>query len=306
MATLVDQLGRVLIPLITPFHEDGSINHGLLAEMAQMVIDRGFCDSIIVGGTTGEFISLTYEERISLWRTVKEAVGDRVPLVAGTGAAYTQHAIELTREAERLGYDVAMVVAPYYLKPTQEGIFQHFKAVADATSLPILLYNIPLFTGTNIDPATVSRLTAACHNIRAIKEEAGVNPMQASEFHLGTPDSFVVYCGDDMMVLQVLAQGGVGVVSGGSHVIGDKVKHMIDLFMKGETLDAANLSLALFRFYQSLNQNGRINPIPILRAAISMSWKDVGSPRLPLLPATEEERAVVRRILADLGVAVSA
>ena len=130
--------------------------------------------------------------------------------------------------------------------------------------------------------------------------------MQSSEFHLGTPDAFVVYCGDDMMVLQVLAQGGVGVVSGGSHVVGDKVKQMIDLFMKGESLKATDLSLDLFRFYQSLNQNGRINPIPILRAAISMSWKEVGSPRLPLLPATDEERAVVHSILADLGVAVSA
>ena len=305
MSTIASQLGRVLVPLVTPFNDDGSVNHDRLAEMAQMVIDRGFCDSLIVGGTTGEFISLTYEERVSLWETVVEAVGGQVPLIAGTGAAYTGHAVELTRKAERLGFTAAMVVAPYYLKPTQEGIYQHFHAVAEATSLPVMLYNIPLFTGVNIDPDTVTALSQL-DNVLMIKEEAGVNPTQAAEFHLGTPDRFCVYCGDDTMVLQVLAQGGVGVVSGGSHVIGDRMKQMIDQFMKGDAIGASETSLQLFRFFRTLNQNGRINPIPILRAAISMTWKDIGSPRLPLLPATEAECAVVREVLADLGVSVPA
>lgn len=306
MSSIDEKFGRILVPLITPFKEDGSIDHERLAELALMVIDRGHCDSLIVGGTTGEFISLTYEERISLWHTVKETVGNRVPLIAGTGAAYTGHAIQLTKEAEKIGFDLAMVVAPYYLKPTQEGIYHHFKAIASATSLPIMLYNIPLFTGSNIDPETVIRLANECDNILAIKEEAGVNPLQATEFAQGTPDRFVVYCGDDMMVLQVLAQGGVGVVSGGSHIIGNLMKQMIDLFLNGDARGASKLNLDLYSFFSALNQNGRVNPIPILRAAISMAWKDVGDPRLPLLPCTEAERAVVEQVLRQLGVTVVA
>ncbi|MEW6578541.1 MAG: 4-hydroxy-tetrahydrodipicolinate synthase [Chloroflexota bacterium] len=304
MNTLDSLLGRVLIPFITPFHENGEVDHQTLGELAEMVIERDFCDSVIVGGTTGEFVSLTYEERIGIFRTVKEAVSGRVPIIAGTGAAYTKHAIMLTHEAERLGFDTAMVVAPYYLKPTQEGIYRHFKAVAESTKLPVMLYNIPLFTGVNIEPDTLAALSQV-DNILAIKEEAGVNPTQTSEFHFGTPDRFVVYCGDDTMVLQTLTQGGVGVVSGGSQIIGDRMKAMIDLFMKGDAIGSTKISLELFPFFKALNQNGRVNPIPILRAAISMTWKNVGDPRLPLVPATEAERQHVREVLTALGVALS-
>lgn len=306
MSKLDERLGAVLIPMITPFKEDGEIDHDCLATLAQMLIDRDFCDSLIVGGTTGEFISLTFEERIGLLRTVKEAVGDQVPLIAGTGAAYTKHAIMLTQEAERLGYDVAMVVGPYYLIPTQEGIYRHYKAVAESTRLPVMIYNIPLFSAINVDASTLAALANDVDNILAVKEEAGVNPTQASAFRLGAPDRFVVYSGDDTMVLPVLAQGGVGVVSGGSMVIGDRMKQMIDLFMKGDALAATKIGLDLFRFFKTLNQNGRVNPIPILRAAISMTWQEVGAPRLPLLPATEEEQQVVRQVLTDLRVPVIA
>lgn len=304
METLDKLLGRVLIPFVTPFKEDGEIDHQTLGELADMVIERGFCDSVIVGGTTGEFISMTYEERVSIFRTVKEAVDDRVPIVAGTGAAYTKHAMMLTQEAEALGIDVAMVVAPYYLKPTQEGIYRHFKAIAESTKLPILLYNIPLFTGSNIDPDTLIALSQI-DNILAVKEEAGINPLQSSDFYLGTPDRFKVFCGDDMMVLQTLAQGGVGVVSGGSQVIGDRMKHMIDLFMKGDSIESTKISLELYPFFKSLNQNGRVNPIPILRAAIGMTWKEMGNPRPPLVPATEQEREHVRNVLQRMGVALA-
>jgi 4-hydroxy-tetrahydrodipicolinate synthase len=303
METLDKLLGRVLIPFVTPFDENGNVDHQTLGELADMVIERDFCDSVIVGGTTGEFISLTYEERISVFRTIKEAVNGRVPVVAGTGAAYTKHAIMLTQEAEALGFDVAMVVAPYYLKPTQEGIYRHFKAIAESTSLPILLYNIPLFTGSNIDPDTLISLSQI-DNILGIKEEAGINPLQSTDFQLGTPDRFKVFCGDDMMVLQTLAQGGVGVVSGGSQVIGDRMKKMIDLFMKGDSIESTKISLELYPFFKALNQNGRVNPIPILRAAISMTWKEIGDPRSPLVPATANERDHVRDVLQRMNVAL--
>jgi 4-hydroxy-tetrahydrodipicolinate synthase len=301
MERLDSVLGRVLIPLITPFREDGVVDYDTLADLAKMVIDRGFCDSIIVGGTTAEFISLSYEERIKLFRVVRDAVGKRVPIIAGTGAAYTQHAIALTHEAEQLGYDVAMVVAPYYLKPTQEGIYQHYKAIAASTKLPILLYNIPLFTGSNIDPETLCALTKI-PNVKAIKEEAGVNPTQASDYAIVAPKDFVVYCGDDTMVLQVLTQGGVGVVSGGSMIIGDRMKEMIDCYFTGNFVEAQNIHMQLYEFFHAFNQNGRVNPIPLVRAAIGMAWRDVGAPRMPLLPATEPEKAELKRILVKMGV----
>jgi 4-hydroxy-tetrahydrodipicolinate synthase len=303
MERLDSVLGRVLIPLITPFREDGAVDYDTLADLANMVIDRGFCDSIIVGGTTGEFISLTFEERIKLLRVVRDAVGKRVPLVAGTGAAYTQHAIALTHEAEQLGYDVAMVVTPYYLKPNQEGIYQHFKAVAESTKLPILLYNIPLFTGSNIDPETLLAL-AKISNVKAIKEEAGINPTQASDYALVAPKDFVVYCGDDTMVLQVLTQGGVGVVSGGSMIIGDRMKQMIECYFSGNVIEAQKIHMQLYEFFHTFNQNGRVNPIPLVREVIGMTWRDVGAPRLPLLPATEPEKAELRRILVKMGVGI--
>ena len=294
-------LGRVLVPLITPFREDGAVDYDRLAELAQMVVERNFCDSIIVGGTTGEFISLTFEERKQLFRTVRDAVGKRVPIVAGAGAAYTQHAVDLAREAEQLGYTATMVVVPYYLKPTQAGIYQHFKIVAESTKLPILLYNIPLFTGSNIDPETLSEL-AKIPNVQGIKEEAGINPTQASDYALVAPKDFVVYCGDDTMVLQVLTQGGVGVVSGGSMIIGDRMEKMIDCYFKGNVAEAQKIQIQLYEFFHAFNQNGRVNPIPLVRAAIDMTWRNVGAPRLPLLPATDPEKAELKRILVKMGV----
>jgi len=290
----------VLIPLITPFKPDGAVDSETLVDLAKMVVDRNLCDSIIVSGTTGEFPALTFEERADLFRLVREAVGDRVPLIAGTGAASTRETIALTRVAEQAGYTVAMVVAPFYQKPTQEGIYLHYKAVAEATRLPIMLYNIPLFTGVNINPETLGAL-ARIPNIRAIKEEAGINPTQASEYARVIPSDFAVYCGDDTMVLQVLAQGGVGVVSGGSLLIGARMKEMIAAYFRGDNATAQALHLQMYELFRAFNQNGRVNPIPLLRSALSIAWREVGPPRLPLLPGTEAEKAELRRILVQLG-----
>ena len=301
MERLHEMLGRVLIPLVTPFREDGAVDVDTLADLARMVIDRDYCDSIIVGGTTGEFAALSFEERLTLFRVVREAVQGRVPLIAGTGAASTRQAVALTQAAEGLGYAVAMVVSPFYQKPTQEGIYQHFKAVAEATRLPIMLYNIPLFTGVNIEPGTLAAL-ARLPNVRAIKEEAGINPTQASEFALVVPPDFSVYCGDDTMVLQVLVQGGVGVVSGGSAVVGDRMKAMIRAYLQGDNATAQALHLQMYALFRAFNQSGRINPIPLLRAAIGLTWREVGPPRPPLTPATAEERAELARVLTRMGV----
>ena len=301
MERLDKVLGKVIIPLVTPFKKDGSVDEQLLGELAYMVIERGFGDSIIVSGTTGEFVSLSMEERKRIFQVVRDAVGKKIPIIAGTGAACTQHTIQLTQEAEKLGYTVAMVVAPYYQKPTQAGIYEHYRRVAASTSLPIMLYNIPLFTGVNIDASTLKELVKI-PNIRAIKEEAGINPTQASEYALVADKDFVIYCGDDTMVIQVLSQGGKGVVSGGSLVVGNLMKEMINSYEKGDVSSTQSLQLKLYEFFHSFNQNGRVNPIPLIRTAVSLTWKDVGDPRLPLLPATQEEKMELSRILKKLNI----
>ncbi len=303
MKTLAEIMGRVSVPLVTPFHEDETVNHEALGRLVDFVITRNFCDSLIVTGTTGEFYSLSDEERIEIWKTALAACGKRVPLVAGTGAASTRAAVRFTELAERMGFDVAMCVLPYYSRPTQEGIHRHLEAVAAATSLPILIYNIPLFTGVNLEPATLEKLVQI-PNIRGIKEEAGIQPTQATAFALRTPPEFSIYCGDDTMVLQVLPQRGVGVVSGGSQAIGNWMKAMIAAYYAGDNERASRIYFRLAPFFESLNQNGRVNPIPILRAAIEMvSGIRIGPPRRPQMPATEQERritgAIVRRLAEE-------
>jgi 4-hydroxy-tetrahydrodipicolinate synthase len=300
MARIDEKFGKVLLPMVTPFGKDEQIDHDLAAELAVWLVERGYCDSIIVGGTTAEFYAMTYQERLSLFKTVKKAVGSSIPLIAGTGAASTMHAISMTQAAASLGYDAAMVVAPFYSKPTQEGILHYFQAVAAAVKIPVMVYNIPLFTGVNVNPPTLEKL-AKIENIVAVKEEAGINPTQTSDFILCVPKDFAVYCGDDTMVLPAMAQGAVGVVSGGSHAIGDLVKKMIGLFLSGKLRDATEMHLKLYRFFRALSGKGRTNPIPLVRAAVSLIWKDVGPPRSPLLPPDEEEKAALASVLRDLG-----
>ena len=300
MKTLAEIMGRVSVPLVTPFHDNEDVNHEALAQLVDFVITRGFADSIIVTGTTGEFYSLTDDERIEVWKTVRTAAAGRVPLVAGVGAASTRRSVYFTGIAGQMGFDVAMCVLPFYSKPTQEGVLRHYRAVAAATSLPVLIYNIPLFTGINMEPETLEEL-AQVPNIRGIKEEAGIQPTQATAFALRTADDFSIYCGDDTMVLQVLPQRGVGVVSGGSQAIGDWMKGQIQAYYAGDNAKASQIYFRMAPFFTSLNQNGRINPIPILRGAIErVSGIKIGSPRSPQVPATAAELDIMNTILDGL------
>jgi 4-hydroxy-tetrahydrodipicolinate synthase len=301
MKTLLEIMGRVSVPLVTPFYANEDVNHEALGQLVDYIINRNLCDSIIVTGTTGQFYALTDEERLEIWKTVKAANRGRVPLVAGVGSASTRASIRFARIAEEMGYDVAMCVLPYYGKPTQEGIRRHFEAVSSATKLPVLIYNIPLFTGVNMEPETLVQLVKI-PNIRGIKEEAGIQPTQATSFALHTPEDFSIYCGDDTMVLQVLPQRGVGVVSGGSQVIGGCMKAMIDAYYKGDNVEASRIYFKMAPFFASLNQNGRIDPVPILRAAIEKaSGIKIGPPRGPQVPATADEMAVAGAILDGIG-----
>lgn len=296
------KFGRVLVPMITPFNkEDQSVDYQTARKVARYLKDNRLCDSIIVAGTTGEFHSLTKEERVKLFVEVKEELGDEIPLIAGAGAVSTVEVIEYVREAEKIGYDAVMVVTPYYCRPDQDGIFEHYRLIARNTHLPVMVYNIPLFTGVNVSPETLGKL-AEIENIFAIKDEAALNPLQTTDYILATKGEIPVYSGDDTMVLQVLLQGGVGVVSGGSHVVGDLMRKTIDCFLRYEIDEARQTFLSMYELFVAFRGEGRINPTPLVKAAFELvSGLPVSMPRYPLKPATPNELEKLKSVLKKLG-----
>lgn len=303
MTNLGKKLGHILIPLATPFYKDTQdVNCDAAAKVADHVITKGFCDSVIVAGTSGEFNSLSLDERFELFGVVKSAVNGRVPIVGGCCSTSTRDTVKLAQESEKLGFDAVMVLGPAYCKPNQEGVYRHFAAVAEATKLPIMLYNIPIFTGLNVEKETVARLAGEYPNIAGIKDEAGINPTQMTEFARVTPPGFTVYNGDDIMVLCGLAQGAAGVVSGGAHIIGAQMREMINKFLAGDLAGALKIHLALDPLFKAFCTNGRINGIPLWKAAMELVGLEVGPPRLPLAPATTDEIEVMRSHLARLGI----
>jgi 4-hydroxy-tetrahydrodipicolinate synthase len=193
-----------------------------------------------------------------------------------------------------------MVVGPYYCKPDRGGLYNHYRTIARSTSLPVLLYNIPLFTGVNIDPEMLKRL-ARMRNVVAIKEESGLNPLQTTRYQMSVPPEFRVYVGDDTMILPILSQGGAGAVTGGAQVCGRDIGKLIDAVLRGDISTAQKLHRKTFPFFETLYQNGRINPIPILKEAIRLAGFDVGKPRSPLRAATPAEIRVVRKVMKDRG-----
>jgi len=303
MQNLGKKLGHIIIPLSTPFKADTQeINFAAASKLVDHVINKKFCDSLIVAGTSGEFNSLSLEERFDLYRVVKDAVAGRVPLVGGCCSSSTRDTVKLAQRSEELGFDAVMVLGPSYCKPTQEGVYRHFAAVAEAISIPVMLYNIPIFTGLNVEKETVARLAEKYPNIVGIKDEAGINPTQMTEFARVTPEGFTVYNGDDIMVLCGLAQGASGVVSGSSHIVGAQMREMINKFLAGDIAGALKLHLALDPLFKAFGSNGRINPIPLWKAAMDLCGLEVGPPRLPLDPATPEEVEIMRGHLVRLGI----
>lgn len=296
--------GKILIPMVTPFDEDQSVSYKKAASLAAYLTDQGRGDTLILSGTTGEFFTMSFDERIRLFEVVKERVGARIPLIAGIGCASTKETIALGRRAEGLGFETAMVVAPYYTKPNQRELYDHFAKVAETLSLDLLIYNIPIFTGVNVDPDTVGRLSEIS-NIVAIKEEAELNPKQITAFLNATPESFIVYNGDDTMILEAYAQGGPdrigGVISGASHVVGAMIREMIDTFLAGRVADAASMQRRLYPLLKIMGQNHRTNPVSLWKGAMKLVGMDAGIPRLPLSPGTVEEMAAVRKLMTALG-----
>jgi len=300
-----EKYGKILTPLVTPFKEDQSVDYEAAVSIAEKLIEDNMADSIILAGTTGEFFTMSFEERVKLFKVIKDAVGNKIPLMAGVGCASTIETMALAKKAEELGFEIMMVVSPYYTKPTQKELYNHFKKVAESVNIQMMLYNIPIFTGVNINPETVAKLSEI-ENIVAVKEEAELNPKQMTEFINVTPDDFIVYCGDDPMILEAFAQGGTerigGIVSGGSHIIGVQLRKMIEIFNEGNVQEAAKMQQKYLPLFRIMGQNGRTNPVSLIKEAMKMVGYDAGIPRLPLTPGTEEEIAEVRRVMKKIKI----
>ncbi|MDI3546895.1 MAG: 4-hydroxy-tetrahydrodipicolinate synthase [Halanaerobiales bacterium] len=300
-----DYYGKILVPMVTPFKEDQSVDYDAAVSIAEKLIADNKADSIILTGTTGEFFTMTFEERVKLFQVVKEAVGDKIPLIAGTGCASTVETIALSKKAEELGFELVMIVAPYYTKPNQEQIYNHYKTIAESINISIMLYNIPIFTGVNINPETVAKL-AKIENIIGIKDEAELNVKQITEFINVTPDDFIIYNGDDTMIIETYAQGGKhrigGVVSGASHLIGNRIRNMIETFLAGNVQEAAELQQSFLPLFRIMGQNNRTNPVSLIKDAMNMIGYNAGVSRLPLTPGTEEEKAKVRQVMEELDI----
>lgn len=304
MNKFVEKHGQILIPMITPYNEDESVNYDRYAELIEYLITKDLGDSLIVTGTTGEACLLSFDERVKLMETAVKTAAGRKPVIAGTGCASTVETIALTNKAYELGIQTCMVVCPFYNKPTQEGIYLHYKKLAENTKANIMLYNIPIFVGVNMEPETVRRL-AAIKNIVGIKDEAGVNPTQVLDFFLATKDvdpDFAIFNGDDVMLLPTIVQGAMGLVSGGAHIFGHEIREIFKAFAAGENEKAKEVFTEMYRFCKSTGQNGRILPNSILRPAIEeVTGIKLGPARLPLAPATEEEMKVTLGVLKEIG-----
>jgi 4-hydroxy-tetrahydrodipicolinate synthase len=287
------KLGRLLTAMVTPFDDQEKVDYKQARKLAQALIDSG-SDGLIVSGTTGESPTLTIEEKLQLFTEVKSAIGDRGAMVAGTGNYNTSESKELTREVEKIGADACLLVVPYYNKPTQQGLYEHFKAIAQVTSLPCIPYNVPSRTITNLTAETTIKLSHI-DNIVAIKEASG-NLRQVAEIIEKTPDNFLVYSGNDSDTLPILALGGYGVISVASHLVGLQLKSMIEEFLKGESQMASRIHHHLLPLIDALFVIS--NPIPV-KYALNYVGFPVGKPRLPLLEADGKAAEVIKTTLAN-------
>ena len=287
--------GRVVTAMVTPMDGDLKVDFARAGELARRLVDAG-SDGLVVAGTTGESPTVTTEEKLELFAVVKEAVGRRVPVIANTGSNSTAQSVALTRQAEALGVNGIMLVVPYYNKPSQEGLYRHFRLIAECTRLPVMLYNVPGRTSANLLPETVLRLSRDVPNIVAVKEASG-NLDQASEILRGAPPGFLVYSGDDSLTLPMLAIGGQGVVSVASHLVAGELAAMVSAYLEGRVTEAARLHARLFPLMKGLFITA--NPVPV-KTALRLRGFDVGEVRPPLAPCTEREVAVLSRLLDDL------
>ncbi|RFA37760.1 4-hydroxy-tetrahydrodipicolinate synthase [Virgibacillus dokdonensis] len=288
--------GKVLTAMVTPFDLNGNIDYTQTDALIEHLLQNG-TQGLVIAGTTGESPTLTTEEKVSLFKHVVGQVNKRVPVIAGTGGNNTQASIDLTKEAERCGVDAVMLVAPYYNKPDQRSLFAHFKTVAQSTSLPVMLYNIPGRSIVNLTTETTVALSKI-DNIVSVKEASG-DLDQVSQIIELTDDSFSVYSGDDSMTLPILSVGGTGVISVASHLIGNEMQQMIQLFEEGSTGQAAKLHRQLLPVMKGLFMAPSPSPV---KAALRIKGIEVGGLRLPLLELSQQDKDDLTTILENTGI----
>lgn len=286
--------GKILTAMITPFDENGEINFDETTKLVNYLLENG-TEGLVVAGTTGESPTLTTKEKIALFSHVVKIVDKRVPVIAGTGGNNTKSTIELTKEAENCGVDAIMLVAPYYNKPNQRGLYEHFKVVANETSLPVMLYNIPGRSVVKLTAETIIELSKI-DNIVSVKEASG-DLDQAAIIIENTNDDFSVYSGDDGLTLPMMAIGGDGIVSVASHVIGNEMQEMIQAYEEGNTNRAASIHRKLLPIMNGLFEAPSPSPV---KAALVFKGINPGGVRLPLVPLTEVENNNIKFLLEGL------
>ena len=289
--------GRLLTAMVTPFNADGSINYEAGADFADWLLANG-SDGLVVEGSTGEAATMDMDEKIKFMQTIVARVNGRAKIVAGAGTNCTASTIDLVKKMEACGVDGVLVVGPYYNKPTQEGYYQHFAAVAKATKLPIIVYNVPGRTGGNITPETVARLAADFSNIVAIKEAAG-NVAQTAELYRVLPEDFSIYSGDDGLILPFLSVGACGLISVLANVNGNILQQLMQAYSEGRVKDAADLNKVMVPLAKAMFIES--NPIPIKAAVTKVTGIEAGAPRLPLTPISAAAEAKLDAALKAAG-----
>lgn len=289
--------GRLLTAMVTPFNADGSINYEAGADFADWLLANG-SDGLVVEGSTGEAATMDMDEKIKFMQTIVARVNGRAKIVAGAGTNCTASTIDLVKKMEACGVDGVLVVGPYYNKPTQEGYYQHFAAVAKATKLPIIVYNVPGRTGGNIAPETVARLAADFSNIVAIKEAAG-NVAQTAELYRVLPEDFSIYSGDDGLILPFLSVGACGLISVLANVNGNILQQLMQAYSEGRVKDAADLNKVMVPLAKAMFIES--NPIPIKAAVTKVTGINACAPRLPLTPISAAAEAKLDAALKAAG-----
>ena len=289
--------GRLLTAMVTPFNADGSINYEAGADFADWLLANG-SDGLVVEGSTGEAATMDMDEKIKFMQTIVARVNGRAKIVAGAGTNCTASTIDLVKKMEACGVDGVLVVGPYYNKPTQEGYYQHFAAVAKATKLPIIVYNVPGRTGGNIAPETVARLAADFSNIVAIKEAAG-NVAQTAELYRVLPEDFSIYSGDDGLILPFLSVGACGLISVLANVNGKLLQQLMQAYSEGRVKDAADINKVMVPLAKAMFVES--NPIPVKAAVTKVTGIEAGAPRLPLTPISAAAEAKLDAALKAAG-----
>jgi 4-hydroxy-tetrahydrodipicolinate synthase len=289
-------IGRLITAMVTPFNEKGEVDYEQAKKLARALVDSG-SEGLVVVGTTGESPTTVRPEELQLFREIKGAVGDRAAVIAGTGSNSTAEAIEATRQAEKVGVDACLLVVPYYNKPTQDGLYNHFKMIADSTKLPCILYNVPSRTVTSMAAETTIRLSQV-KNIIGVKEASG-NLEQVSRIISGSRQDFIVWSGNDSDTLPMLAIGAYGVISVASHLVGKQISEMIYAFVEGKTARAAELHRHLMPMFSGLFVIA--NPIPV-KYALNKVGFNVGKPRPPLFEPDEKTGAQIMDMVSKFKI----